>query len=96
MQLSFWIVLGIVFKLPVIGMCWFCWWAIKSPPDQVLGEGDGGLGSPYDQGPRLRGPRSGVTLRPRTERRGDLGHDESHRPVTLPAGHAPASARRGD
>lgn len=96
MQVWFWIVLGVVFKLPVIGMCWICWHAINDVPDQVIGDGDGGLAAPFGQGPRRRDPHSGVALRQPPPRRSDPGHAVATKPVATPTNRAPAGARRGD
>ncbi len=96
MQLWFWIVIGVAFKLPVFGLCWLCWHAIKDPPDQVLGDDDGGLGSPFEQGPRLRGPRSELKRGAKKGRRADPGHQEAPPPLPAPAGHSRDALRRRD
>ncbi len=88
MQLWFWIVLGIVFKLPVAGLCWICWRAITDVPEQVLGDSDGGAAVPWRQGPRLRDPHSGAPLHQSTGRRSNPGHDDQPRPAAPLADHA--------
>lgn len=87
-QAVFWIVLGVVFKLPIVAAILLCWYAIKDPPDQVLGEGGGGHGAPYDQGPRTRGPRPGLPVFTLSRRRPEHVHDAPPVPAVAVAGRS--------
>lgn len=69
MSFWFWFVLVVVFKIPVLAAVYLCWYAIQDPPDQVLGEGDGGSKTRFQQGPRTRGPRPSGSLWARVTRR---------------------------
>ena len=77
MQILFWIWLGLVLKLPVVGICWLVYHVANDTPDQVLDDEDGGSPVTYVQGPRLRGPQDGRTPFKRGPRRGNSGHDEA-------------------
>jgi hypothetical protein len=78
-QVLFWVWLGLVLKLPVIGLCWFLYKVANDTPDQVVGDGDDGGSAVYAQGPRSRGPHDGPPRHPRSARRGDSGHQEAVR-----------------
>ena len=76
-QILFWVWLGVVLKLPVIGLCMFIYRVVHDTPDQMLGDDDGGGGVRFEQGPRVRGPRDGRPPFKRGPRRGDVGHREA-------------------
>src|SRR5262245_48413119 len=77
-QVFFWVWLIIGLKIPMIWIFWVVWRAIKDVPDQQVGDGEGGTGVRFDQGPRKRGPEGDKPFR-RGPRRGDEGHDEAMR-----------------
>jgi hypothetical protein len=77
MQIAFWIFLGFVLKLPVVGMCYLIYRVANDTPEQVLGDDDGGSSIVYTQGPRLRGPSDGRPPFKRGPRRGNAGHDRA-------------------
>ncbi|MGH2906092.1 MAG: hypothetical protein ACRDKI_04915 [Solirubrobacterales bacterium] len=78
----FWVWLLIVLKLPMVWIGWVIYRAIKDTPDQVVGDGEGGSGVRFDQGPRKRGPEDPRSPWTRDPRRGDSGHDEAMRERT--------------
>jgi hypothetical protein len=96
LQIWFWIVLGVAFKIPVAALCWICWKAITDQPDQVLGDADGGTGVPVAPGPRLRDPHTGSPRTNKSRRRKDPGHAPADRPVAALPPPALPGARRGD
>ena len=54
-----WLMLGL--KIPIAALLWIVWWAVKSAPDQVTDDGDGGIKRDR-HGPSARppkGPRRG-------------------------------------
>ena len=56
--------LMVFLKLPIVGLFWIVWWAVKAEPEEEPGDADsseGGGGSklprtPIDPRPRSRGP----------------------------------------
>lgn len=87
MQIAFWIFLGVILKLPVIGLCYFIYRVANDVPEPVLGNDDGGSSVVYAQGPRLRGPKDGRPSLARRARRANAGHNDGAQ-VTRPQ-HAP-------
>jgi hypothetical protein len=77
MQIAFWIFLGLVLKLPVVGMCYLIYRVANDAPEQILGDDEGGSKIVYEQGPRLRGPDNGRPPFKRGPRRGSPGHAEA-------------------
>ncbi|MBJ7347792.1 MAG: hypothetical protein JHC87_04375 [Thermoleophilaceae bacterium] len=69
MSLWFFLVMVVAFKIPILAAVYLCWYAIKDPPDQVVGDGGGGSNTRFQQGPRTRGPRPGGGLWARVKRR---------------------------
>ncbi|MFY9487804.1 MAG: hypothetical protein WAP35_03785 [Solirubrobacterales bacterium] len=91
MQIAFWIFLGVILKLPVIGLCVYLWRVIQRGGEQVIGEAEGGGGGVrFDPGPRTRGPHDGPKRGWRHVRRGDVGHEDA------PPAHAPEPAVSGE
>jgi hypothetical protein len=53
----------VVLKIPIAGLLWLCWWAIRAEPEPAAAgdQGDGGGGAGHSPRPR----------KPRPPRRGD-------------------------
>ncbi|MGI8631831.1 MAG: hypothetical protein ACR2NA_04695, partial [Solirubrobacterales bacterium] len=52
--------MGLILKLPLAGLIWIVWWAVRSEPEVELPDSDGGGGGFRrlpELGPRPRGPR---------------------------------------
>ena len=60
----------VVLKIPIIGLLWIVYWAIKSVDEPVADEGDGGSKKPSEppaeppRRPRRRGPHGDPALPP--------------------------------
>ena len=65
------IFLMIVLKLPIFGLLYIVWWAVKSPPEpEPVTDEDGGTKKPLAPRPRHPHPRAPL---PRNPRRGPHG-----------------------
>jgi hypothetical protein len=80
--------LMVILKIPIGGLLYIVWWAIRQEPEPVESDGDGGGGSPHDRGPRVRPPqppRRGPhgDPAPQTPARTRMARRQPH----VPAGH---------
>ena len=63
------IYLMVFLKLPILGLLYICWWAIKNPPQpEPATDENGGTKKPVN--PRPRHPRPALPRSPRSPRRG--------------------------
>ena len=65
------IFLMVILKVPIFGLGYIVWWAIRSPPEPEPVTGEGGTKRPLN--PRPRHPRHPRPALPRNPRRGPHG-----------------------
>ena len=77
----------VILKIPIVGLCWIVWHAIKAAPEPTVDESAPGTGGD-DDGPHPR-PR-----RPRPPRRGEHGETIPRPPLRVRAiARRPAAVR---
>ncbi len=66
MEVTTFLWMFVVLKIPIVALLWLVWWAIKEPEPAIPGEDDGGSlrpdhpHSPLRPRPPRRGPHAGV------------------------------------